>query len=196
MNKIVSLPSRKIELFRRRKIKSKKTVICTWEICICEVQGENLFGFLFGGFSFQSNLESYLWPKLHNLNRYSFQNVVCGYASSSECECIKSNTKLSWEPWTSKLHSPLNCEPLTSKKFQGLFQGNCGGIARKEVRFLLRWSPKCLSSAPLCHIYPISFRNDDIYFLIWISVTGFCRVNECIFKKFLSLCLICFPWDV
>ena len=50
---------------------------------ICEVQGENLFGFLFGGFPLQSNLESYLWPKLHNLNRYSFENVVCGYASSS-----------------------------------------------------------------------------------------------------------------
>ena len=115
-----------------------------------------LFGFLFGGFSFRSNLGSYLWPKLQNLNRNSFENVVCGYASprlSPECECIKSNKAFSRTlnikiTFSSELWAARWLLRKVWGSISRKLRGNCWKESPFSFQVVTKMSPKC---APLSH---------------------------------------------
>ena len=110
--------------------------------------------------------------KVAQFEEIQLQNVVWRYASSPPQNV---NASIQTQSFLQNLEHQnyILRWNVTSKKFQGLFQRNCGGIAREEVRFLLRWSPKCLPNAPQCHIYPgflhnnitFSYLNKTLYYL-------------------------------
>ena len=87
--------------------------------------------------------QSYLWTKL----QIRLWKCCLWMCISSECECINSNTKLSWEPWTSKLHSSLaelwgwlwrNLEPISEE-----LRGNCPKGSQFSFEMVTKMSTNC-----------------------------------------------------